>query len=103
MARKDESEIALGVMRIAAAQKSGVATFRRCRAELPGILNFGSADNAPSGTRNGETMWHQQVRNIRSHHSADGNFINEGLLEHVPRTGYRITDAGRAYLKKKGF
>ncbi len=102
MARKDESEIALGVMRVAAAQKSGVATFKRCRAELPNILNLSAEDNALSGTRPGETMWHQQVRNIRSHYGAEGNAIANGHLEHVSRTGYRITEAGRKHLKKRG-
>lgn len=98
MARKDEMEIALGVMRVAAAQPTGLATFKRCRAELPNILSLNAADNALSGTRPGETMWHQQVRNIRSHHAADGNAIDRGWLEHVPKTGYRITEAGRKHL-----
>lgn len=102
MARKDETEIALGVMRVAAGQKSGLATFGRSRAEMPSFMNFSAEDNALSGTRSGETMWHQQVRNIRSHHGADGNAIDRGHLEHVPRIGYRITDAGRKHLQKKG-
>lgn len=101
MARKDEMEIALGVMQVAAGQANGLATFKRCRAELPSILNLDAADTAFSGTRPGERMWHQQVRNIRSHYSADGNAIERGWLEHVPRTGYRITETGRTHLKKK--
>ena len=47
-------------------------------------------------------MWHQLIRNIRSHHGVDGNFINGGLLAHVPKRGYEATKAGRAYLKKLG-
>ncbi len=43
-------------------------------------------------------MWHQIVRNIRSHHEAEGNAIAEGWLTHVPRGGYKITDAGRRYI-----
>ena len=101
MARMDESEISRGVMQVAADQKNGMATFKRCRSELPGLLNFSAADTALSGTRPGETMWHQQVRNIRSHHEAGGNAIDRGWLEHIPRTGYRITDAGRNHLKKR--
>ncbi|CAO3372179.1 hypothetical protein [Azospirillum argentinense] len=47
-------------------------------------------------------MWKQIVRNIKSHDKDDGNFINLGLLKHVPDRGYQITDNGRAYLKKRG-
>ena len=102
MPRKDETEIALAVMRVAAGQSSDLATFTRCRRELPAILNFSVEDNALSGTRPGETMWHQQVRNIRSHHGVDGNFLQRGLLEHVSRIGYRITEQGRKHLVKLG-
>jgi hypothetical protein len=56
-----------------------------------------------SGTRPGEPMWHQIVRNIKSHDAANGNFIERGLLEHIPRVGYRITTAGRARLRALGF
>ena len=47
-------------------------------------------------------MWHQIVRNIKSHDSASGNFIADGRLVHVPRVGYEITKLGRSYLKSKG-
>ena len=99
MPRKTETEIALGVMRIAAGRKDGLATFRRCRTELPTFMNFSAEDNALSGTRNGETMWHQQVRNIKSHDGTGSNAIGNGWLIHVPQTGYRITDVGRRRLK----
>lgn len=102
MARKDETEIAIGVMRIAANQPSDLATFKRCRADMPGFMNFSAEDNALSGTRPGETMWHQQVRNIRSHHAAGGNAIDRGWLVHIPRIGYRITSAGKAQLASLG-
>lgn len=98
MPRKTEMEMALGVMQIAAARPDHLATFRRCRAEMPGFMNFSQADNALSGTRPGETMWHQQVRNIKSHDGTGSNAIGAGWLQHVPRTGYRITAGGLAHL-----
>jgi hypothetical protein len=44
-------------------------------------------------------MWHQIVRNIKSHDGTEGNFIHEGRLEHVPKVGFRITAAGKTYLQ----
>lgn len=102
MARATENDVALGVLMIAAARKDGLCTFIRARAELPNLVKFDSADLSPSSTRAGEPMWHQLIRNIRSHHDAEGNFIERGLLEHVSRRGYRVTAAGKAYLQKKG-
>ncbi len=46
-------------------------------------------------------MWHQLVRNIKSHDKVPGNFINEGYLISIPRVGYRISDSGRAFLEKR--
>jgi hypothetical protein len=93
-----ENAIAVAVMQIAANQASGLATFKRCYAEVPNYIVLNAVEKALSVTRPGEPMWHQLVRNIRSHHDADGNFIERGLLNHVHRTGYRITDAGRKWL-----
>ncbi|MDP9413663.1 MAG: hypothetical protein M3Q08_06125 [Pseudomonadota bacterium] len=102
MARATEEDIAICVARIANGRSNGICSFRRARDEIPDMIKLSKDDTAPSQTRAGEQMWYQLVRNIRSHHSADGNFIERGLLEHVPGVGYRITDAGKAYLKKKG-
>lgn len=93
-----ETEIAKAVMKIAASQANGIATFNRCRAEVPTHVRLTSTERTLSSTRRGEPMWHQIVRNIRSHHDADGNFIERGLLRHVPRVGYEITAAGRRWL-----
>lgn len=97
-----EKHIAQGVMQIAAAQASGVCSFRRARNEIPNHVKLSAANLAPSQTRPGEPMWHQIVRNIKSHDSASGNFIADGRLVHVPRVGYEITKLGRSYLKSKG-
>jgi hypothetical protein len=95
MARVTENEVAFAIVQIAKTQPNGVVTFHRCRKEIPDHLNLSVADRAGSKTRPNEEMWEQQIRNIQSHHNAPGNYINEGYLEHVPKVGYRVTDAGR--------
>lgn len=97
-----EEKIGRAVMQIASRRSDKLATFNRCRAEIPGIVNLTAAERAISGPRSPEPMWHQIVRNIKSHHGADTNFIDRGLLEHVSRRGYRITPKGEAFLKKHG-
>lgn len=99
--RATESDVAFAVLQIAAGRPDGLCTFHRARAEVPSHLQLTAADTALSATRPGEPMWHQLIRNIQSHHDADGNFIQRGLLEHVPGRGYRITHTGRTHLQKK--
>ncbi|WP_147367464.1 hypothetical protein [Aurantiacibacter xanthus] len=93
-----EQDIALGVMQVASNQPSGIATFKRCYKEVPNIVQLDATNLSPSQTRNGEPMWHQIVRNIKSHDISDTNFIAKGWLVHLPRVGYQITAAGRAHL-----
>lgn len=100
MPKDAEERIAAGVLKIAAAHPKGLATFNGCRAQIPNVVNLTAADLVPSSKRPGEPMWHQIVRNIKSHHAEDSNYIARGYLEHVPRVGYRITPAGRARHKK---
>lgn len=102
MPRATENDVALAVLQIAAAQPNGICTFNRARSEVPKYVNFAAVDLKGSVTRPGEPMWHQLIRNIKSHYNVDGNFIAEGYLQHVPRRGYRATAAGRAHLKKRG-
>lgn len=85
----DETDIARGVMAIAAAN-GGLCTFKRAYREIPLHVPLSAANLAPSVTRPGEPMWHQLVRNIRSHHNNPGNYIHDGHLRHVPRVGYRL-------------
>ena len=103
MPRATEDDIAFAVLRIAAGRIDNLCTFNRARQEIPNLVKLSAGDLAPSQTRRGEPMWHQLIRNIRSHHDTDGNYIDRGLLEHVPRRGYRATLTGQALLKKKGF
>lgn len=95
MSSTSEKEIAIAAMKIASQKADGLAKFEELYDEIPNLIQLTSDDLAPSQTRNGEPMWHQIVRNIQSHHQAEGNAINEGWLDHVPNTGYRITTAGR--------
>ena len=100
MTRVTENEVALAVLKIAAANPTGICTFDDARDQVPSYINLSVDDLQGSATRGGEPMWHQLIRNIQSHHSADGKFINDGLLDHVPGGGYRATQAGIALLKK---
>lgn len=101
MASVGENAIAFAVLQIAAENSNGVATFDRCKKHIPDLVKLTPDDLEDSVTRPNEPMWHQLVRNIKSHHNAEGNYINSGYLAHEPRIGYSITDAGRAYLKRK--
>lgn len=97
--RSTENEIALTILAIAADQASEIATFHRIRKELPERMSLTDGDKKKSTTRHRERMWEQLIRNIKSHHESPGNFIYDGYLEHVPKSGYRITDKGRRHLK----
>lgn len=98
MPRVTENEVALAVLKIAVTKPNDICTFDDARAEVPDHIALSADDMQESDTRPGEQMWHQQIRNIQSHHDADGNFIREGMLEHVPGEGYRATVTGKAYL-----
>lgn len=100
MARTTENDVALAVLQIAGSRNNGLCTYNRARSEVPNHIALAAADLAMSTTRPNEPMWHQLIRNIQSHHDAVGNYINDGLLQHVPRQGFRITDAGRKWLEK---
>ena len=99
MARVSENDVALAILRIAAARPDNLCTFHRARNEVPNHLTLSADDLAVSVTRPNEPLWHQLIRNVRSHHDTEGNFIYEGFLEHVPRRGYLATEAGEKHLK----
>lgn len=100
MARVTENEVALAVLRIAVTKRGDICTLDDARAEVPNHISLSKDDLKDSDTRIGEPMWHQQIRNIQSHHDVDDNFIHDGLLEHVPRVGYRATATGKAFLQE---
>ena len=95
-----EREVAILTVEIAAEQPTGIATYRRLRQEIPLRYNLSAADLEQSVTRPNESMWEQKIRNIKSHFEAEGNFIYEGYLEHVPGVGYRVTNNGRMLLER---
>lgn len=97
-AHASERIISIAALRIAAGQPNGIATFNRLKKQIPDLVNLIGADLLISETRPNEPMWHQIVRNIKSHEGAEGNFITEGYLESVPHVGYRITEAGKVHL-----
>lgn len=97
-----EPVIAHATLQIAATQANGVASFARLKREIPNYVKLTAADWKMSIKRPNEPMWHQIVRNIKSHDKDEGNYIHEGFLESVPRVGYRITNAGKKLLKSKG-
>ncbi len=100
MAATSENQLSEAVLKVANSALDGIAIFKKCYAEIPKILVLNKEVLAPSTTRNGEPIWHQRVRNIQSHHEAKKNFIDRGLLEHIPDVGYKITKEGIAYLGK---
>jgi hypothetical protein len=93
-----EHIISIAVLRIAASQQNTIATFSRLKKQIPDLVNLSEADLLISETRPNEPMWHQIVRNIKSHEGSEGNYITEGYLESVPRVGYRVTEAGKVHL-----
>jgi hypothetical protein len=85
----EENDIARGVVQIATANK-GLCTYKRAYQEIPNYVTLNAANLAASIKRPGEPMWHQLVRNIKSHDATPGNFVHDGKLIHVPRVGFRI-------------
>ena len=93
--RVTENQVAFAIVQIAKGMTDGIATFNRCRKEVPNHLELSAADLKQSTTRPNEAMWEQQIRNIKSHSDEPGNYICEGYLKHVPKVGYQVTEAGR--------
>jgi hypothetical protein len=103
MSRATEDDIAQCVARIAKGRPDKLCTFARAKSQIPGMIHLTKGDLELSTVRRGEPMWHQLIRNIKSHDSADGNWIDRGLLEHSPRKGYFVTAKGEKYLASKGY
>lgn len=57
-------------------------------------------DRKQSPTRQNEEVWEQQVRNLVSHRTTEGNIICEGLAEYQPDR-LTITEAGRLHVEHK--
>lgn len=96
--RTSEQDMSIAVMRYLAHQPYGEATLPEIRAAIPHYVELTEGDLAYSGTRSGEQLWEQILRNINSHKASNTNFIKRGLLDAVPGGGLRITQAGYKFL-----
>lgn len=100
--RTSENEIAVAALRIAAEHPGGESTTEVLKDNMPDYIELSPGDLEASPTRLGEQMFHQIVGNIVSHRDSQGNIIFEGYAEYTG-SGIRITEAGRAHLRSKGY
>jgi hypothetical protein len=97
MLRSTENEIAFAILGFLANVRTGEASIFQIKKHLRHSYNFTQDDIQQSVTRIHEQLWEQQVRNIKSHSAAFGNYINSGYLAYRPRH-LAITDLGRTHL-----
>jgi hypothetical protein len=98
--RSSEHDIALAAMKYLATLPTAAALTATVKKHVPSFIKLTPEDHEPSGPRPGEELWQQVVGNIVSHRKLSSeNFVNRGLLAYEARK-LRLTDAGRAYLKK---
>lgn len=100
--RTSEPEIAIAALRIAADAPDGEATTSELKKFIPDYINLALGDLSQSSTRANELVFHQIVGNIVSHRNSSGNIICEGYAEYTG-SGIKITQAGRAHLKRMGY
>jgi hypothetical protein len=98
MSKITEQEIGQAVLRILADGPGGSATIEQLKKTLPHYVQLSEEDRKPSETRNGEEVWEQQLRNLVSHRTTEGNIICEGYAAYEPGS-LTITEAGRNYLR----
>jgi hypothetical protein len=89
----------MAVLKILADRPEGEATVEVLKSELPKHIALSVDDQEGSTTRTNEEMWEQQVRNLKSHDKTSGNVFNDGFVEAVARGIWRITPAGRAFIR----
>ena len=101
--RVNESNIGMAVLQLLKTKSTGEADIDELKKMIPSYLDLSDIDRAQSKTRPNEEMWEQQVRNLVSHRTTEGNIIAEGLAEYVQKThSIRLTEAGRHHLMHKG-
>ncbi|CAA6604028.1 hypothetical protein MTBLM1_20150 [Rhodospirillaceae bacterium LM-1] len=97
-----ESELYVPLLQILDKAPGGFMTTAAIVVELENLFQPEGIDAEILKNRS-DTHFSQKVRNIISHKNVPGNPINDGLvIYHSKRHGLEITDAGRAYLKRKG-
>jgi|HubBroStandDraft_1064217.scaffolds.fasta_scaffold783636_1 hypothetical protein len=94
--RVTEAEIADVVEKILRERPDHAASIAELIKEIPNRIDLPAEDLAQSPTRPNEPMWHQRVRNIRSHKHSPGNAIHDGRLIAI-RGGYALPE-----LRSKG-
>lgn len=99
MAKTSERGLGLAVLQVLASRPGGEADVRTLLRYIPDYINLTAEDHEPSGSRPGEEMWEQRVRNLKSHDKSAGNVIGAGFVVRVGRGRYRLSDAGRGHLK----
>jgi len=98
MSKTSEPELGRAVMDVLATQPNYEGTVRTLIEHVPSHITLTPEDHLPSGTRAGEEMWEQRVRNLKSHDKTPGNVIGAGLVQRVRFGTYRLTVAGRHHL-----
>jgi hypothetical protein len=100
MTKISEQAIGEAALEALASCPGGTATIGRLKELIPRYVKLSAEDQAPSVTRPGEQMWEQQVRNLVSHRTTEGNIIAEGLADYRPGR-LTITDAGRLHVSHR--
>lgn len=95
MTMTTEPTLGLAVMKALSVEPSGEATVRTLIKAVPRYVKLTAQDMRSSDLRPRERIWEQRVRNLRSHHKAEGNIFAEGYVDRVGRGRYRLTAAGR--------
>lgn len=97
-----EADVNLAVLQVLAHSPNGRADVGSIVKAVPQYVNLEAVDRVPSGTRHGEELWEQQVRNLKSHDKTPGNIFAEGFAVHVSKGVWEITAAGRLHLQHLG-
>lgn len=92
-ARITEGEIAAIIEGILRERPFQAASIAELITEIPNRVTLSAKDLAQSPTRPNEPIWHQRVRNIRSHKRSPGNAIHDGRLIAI-RGGYALPERG---------
>jgi hypothetical protein len=98
--RISESDLTIPTLRLLAKEPTGYLSTSDLIAELTEEFHPEGADAEILDGRH-DTKFSQIVRNMKSHKTSANNIIALGYVIEVYK-GFRITDDGRAFLKKKG-
>jgi hypothetical protein len=97
--RITEAKIGIATLLILASKPNGEALLSDIKKEMPDFIELTEDDRSRSVTRPNEEMWEQQVRNLISHRTAEGNIFAEGFADYTEGEPLRITSSGRTHLE----